>query len=268
MYKLALLAKKAIQMKYPNFYETLKEALARLRDTVVMYDGQPHTVLTITNHKPDGKFRIYLRPTGIDDPAKPVEWYPEALHNYGNENPAIGPMMDTWLETSHGKSSKVIRKSMDSSLFNKFRPYPLGMCNYGKNVYYVERQPNRKMEQGLIRSMLDITELSMSPETNKRGMPSIELNTPAFRSCVLGEYPSSTDCLAAMSDPSIINTGVGFSRDFALLRGPIDMLFIAYKSDIVGVLPKRDFSVLRLGRGFHHVKEVAEKLGIFGAINA
>jgi hypothetical protein len=43
----------------------------------------------------------------------------------------------------------ILRKQMNSPLFNKFRPYPLGMCNTkGQRAYYLERQPNRKTEQG------------------------------------------------------------------------------------------------------------------------
>lgn len=246
---------------HPNTFETVKEAMMRLRRTVVCYDGEPYVVLAITNHMSNGIFRIYLDPIG-KDPNK-MRQRPEP-EGFPPEHPGLGPYMDTWI--AEHPDSGIIRKEMNSPKFNKFRPYPLGMCNIkGSGTYYIERQPNRKTEQGLISSMLFETLISVAPQQAKR-VGSVDIYGPAFRSCVLGDHPSAEECLANLSDPEILNDAAAFHREFALVRGPIGMLFLAYKHDIVGVLPNNGFDCIRLGREFTHTKEVVEKLGIFQTI--
>lgn len=246
----------------PNTFENVKEAMLRLRRTVVLYDGEPYIVLVVTNHKNDNIFRIYLEPTGRDPNKKYERPEPE---QYPPEHPGLGQYMDTYL-TQHPDCG-VLRKKMNSPLFNKFRPYPLGMCNIkGDGTYYVERQPNRKTEQGLISSMLDETRISTSPSTAPRRSGYVEVYGSAFRDCVMGKYPTAAECLANLIDPDVVNDAAAFHRDFALVRGPIDMLFVAYKHDIIGVLPKNNFDYIRLGREFHHTKEVVEGLGVFQSI--
>lgn len=260
-FDMAKLARKVIRMKYPNFYETVAEANIRLRGTIVLYDGVPHYIHTITDHKTDGIFRIYMHPTGYDDSKK----FPKipALNDYPPGHEVLGPILDKWMENN--TSSGVIRKSMNSSLFNKFRPYPLGMCNSGTQVYYIERLPNRKTEQGLVKSMLDYNLLSLG-YTKGKSSYGPDTTSVAFRDCVLGAYPSAKECLEGMLDPTVENEAVAFHRQFALVRGPINMMFLAYKADIVGVLPNKDFSTARIDRSFAHVKEAIEGLKLFGNI--
>lgn len=244
--------------EHPNFYENVKEAMMRLRRTVVLYDGQPYVVLCITNHKPDGIFRIYLDPIGRDPTAKHMRPEPE---QFPHEHPGLGPYLDTWM-TEHPDNG-IIRKQMNSPLFNKFRPYPLGMCNIkGSGCYYIERQPNRKTEQGLISSMLFETLISVAPQQQRRA-GTVDVYGQAFRACIVGEHPSAMECIANLTDPEILNDAAAFNREFALVRGPIEMLFLAYKHDIIGVLPKNNLEYVRLGREFHHTKEVVAELGVF-----
>lgn len=234
----------------------------RLRGTVVLYDGEPYYVLAITDHKPDGIFRIYLEPTGWDPNIRRVR--PD-VENYSQDDPSLGKYCDDWL-TANPKSG-VLRKHMSSPLFNKFRPFPLGMCNSGRRASYVERMPNRKTEQGLIRTMVQETPLttSQSPDTGIKSGYTDVFGIP-FRACILGDHPSAQEVIAALKDPSVENESVAFHREFALVRGPIDMIFLAYKQDIVGVLPNGDLGSVRLGRKFQHVKEAAAELGVFASI--
>lgn len=248
--------------QHVNTFENVKEAMMRLRRTVVVYDGAPYVVLVVTNHKADGIFRIYLDPIGRN----PDEAYkrPE-IDNFPPEHPGIGPYVDGWM--IENPNSGIIRKQMNSPLFNKFRPYPLGMVNIkGSGVYYVERQPNRKTEQGLISSMLNETPISTSPSTAPRRSGSIDVYGEAFKNCVMGKYPTAAECLTNLLDPDVTNDAAAFDRNFALVRGPIEMLFVAYKHDVVGVLTKNNLDCIRLGREFHHTKEVVEKLGVFQSI--
>jgi hypothetical protein len=87
-----------------------------------------------------------------------------------------------------------------------------------------------------------------------------------FKDCILGNYPTPKDTLEGLKNPKFINESVAFNREFALVRGPIDLIFLAYREDIVGVLPNADFSRLKLGKEFIHTKEVIEELNLFSIV--
>ncbi len=255
-----------------NFYETIHETHMRLRGTVVLYDGEPYVVLCITNHRDDGIFRIYLEPIGNGEHMLAYNNpNPPPTNQYSSDDPVLGVAMDKWMEKY--PDTKIIRKMMNSPAFNKFRPYPLGMCNYEDRVFYLERQPNRKTEQGLTHSMvvcqrinLDIMDNGKARMGGGRNGCMVDLYGPGFRDCIMGVHPSAQECLDNLKDPEIINEAAAFHRQFALVRGPLGMIFLAYKADIVGVLPNRDLSVLRLGREFSHTREVIELLRTFDTI--
>jgi len=257
-------------MKYPNFYETLKEAKMRLEGTVVLYEGRPYYVLCIGNHT-DGIFRVYLDDIlyakGKDvgpayqrdhDVAAAAQWHDEPsmsraqkLDKIIDKKPDIG----------------VIRKMMNSPHFNKFRPFPLGMINDNGKVYYAERQPTRSTFQGLTQQMVNSLPISTIPDIMRRGLAGrVSFTSPTFGRAIVGDYPSVTECLSALADPRIGNEGAAFHRYFALFRGPLDMLFLAYKSDIVGYLPEGDLSKVVIGRGFKHCREAIAELNIFNVI--
>lgn len=257
---------------HPNFYETIHETHMRLRGTFVLYGGEPYVVLCITNHRDDGIFRIYLEPIGNGEHMLSYNNpNPPPTNQYGSDDPALGVAMDKWMETY--PDTKIIRKMINSPAFNKFRPFPLGMCNYEGRVFYIERQPNRKTEQGLTHSMvsfyhvnLDIMSMGKARIGSGRIGCMVDLYSRGFRDCVMGIHPSAQECLDNLKDPDILNEAAAFHRQFALVRGPLEMIFLAYKADIVGVLPNRDLSVLRLGREFRHTREVIELLHTFGTI--
>lgn len=247
--------------EHVNFYENLKEAQMRLRGTVVLYDKMPYYIQGITNHKSDGVFRAYLQ--GLTTKMPPYtgfEW-----GNYGSENPALGPAVDQWMEANPGK---YLRKRMNSPLFDKFRPFPLGMANVGGGTYYLERQPVRpKTEQGLTRAMVTETLITLNEGGLRRSTGArVDFFSEAMESCILGQYPTAKECLKQLSDPDVENSSAAFHRNFALLRGPIGMFFLAYKEDVVGALPSGSFDKLILGTGFKHVKEAVEELGLFNDI--
>lgn len=248
-------------MDYPNFYENISEARIRLNGTVVLYDKAPFFIMCITNHMGD-IFRVYLQPLDkVNNPSLPRP----PCRAYGADFPTMGEEMDKYMEKH--PSAEIIRKHINSPLFDKFRPFPLGMCNLrGKYAYYVERQPSRHTRQGLTNGMLYQSLMSAS-ETGKRGKMEISLFSPEFYTCVLGVYPSPNVCLERLNNPKVIRDSVGIHRNFALIRGPIEMLFLGYKQDIIGVLPKNDFSEVKLGSQYPHTKEVVSELGIFRDIN-
>lgn len=250
--------------KFENFYENIQEAQMRLRGTVVLYDKDPVYVWAVINHKGDGVFRIYISP--VED----VDHCPGGMpiNQIPHTHAALGEVMDEWMATPNVMSNskfRILRKKMNSPLFNRFRPFPLGMMNAGKYVYYLERQPQRpKTEQGLVSSAVHATPISAA--VNTQIMKSIDLFTPSFRDCVVGDYPSPNNVLAGITNPRYDNEAVAFHRQFALVKGPIDTLFLAYKSDVIGALPNGDFSRVRLGKDFAHCREVVDELNLFNTI--
>ena len=242
-----------------NFYESIDEARMRLYRTIVMYDAEPFYVIAISNHNADGIFRIYMRPLNKTESA-----FDYVIDSYGHNHTQIGKHLDKYL--ADNTSSIIVRKQMNSPHFNKFRPFPLGMCNDDGRVFYNERQPTRKTEQGLTSSMVvsEPVSLTKSPVNRFRGETNIF--TEGFRECILGAYPTAVECLENLKDPTISNEAAAFNRCFAFVRGPIDMMFLAYKNNVVGVLPTSDFSSVRLGRDFAHVKEAVQSLNLFTSV--
>lgn len=250
---------------HPNFYENLKEANMRLKGTIVMYDGEPYYVMCITNHRPDGIFRVWLDPIGKEGGMN--------IHREGEKRPPydkaytedhlggdLGLRMDAWLKKN--PNSGVERKMMNSPHFNKFRPFPMGMININGRTNFVERHPTRKVEQGLTKAAIIEKPVSIGgPQEVKT-----DILSPEFRACILGQYPDKKECLERMTDPKIGNKAIGFDRLFALVRGPLNTLFIGYKADVVGFLPDNNLSSIRLGKEFAHTKEAIGDLGVFGKI--
>jgi hypothetical protein len=250
---------------YVNFFESQKEAVMRLMRTVVLYDGQPVEILAVTDHISDGHLRAYIRPIGLTEEEFRAQKQPPVGNTIPSDHPAAGEFMDKWLEEN--PSSGVMRKHLSSPLFNKFRPFELGMCNVAPYTYYVERQPNRKSEQGLIKTMLHVRKLSTeSPEEGENGYNDVGMYGPEFKACILGQHPTPQRCLEGLSDPRYANRSAAFHRDFALVKGPIDSLFLAYKASIIGSLPHGDFSKVKIGEQFRYTREVVDELKLFNSI--
>lgn len=259
--------------EYPNFYETIKEARMRLESTVVLYDGHPHYILTVCDHKSDGIYRLYMEKLGdyakmaINNYEVPYGWHDEPGMTRGDK-------MDKFMET-HPQSG-LVRKMANSPLFNKFRPFPLGMCNYRGSVTFLERSPNRSTYQGLTQSMVTSSMPSVVAACGGRTLsglegrggngPQVSTMSDEFCDTVMGKYPSIKECLDRLADPKVTNTGVAFHRYFALLRGPLNMLFVAYKGDIVGFLPSGDTSAIVIGRDYAYTREVVTDLNVFSKI--
>ncbi|HET9130787.1 MAG TPA: hypothetical protein VFO86_07565, partial [Terriglobia bacterium] len=152
-------------MKHKNFFETVKEANMRLRGTIIWYDGPgeqgPYHVFLICGDS--SEFKIYMKKLG------------QKLHNIpgiiapsdhiGEEVAGFQKHMDKFMKDY--PKFNMIRKDLSYPHFKGFRPFPLGMMNVvmkdknGKAVdcetLYLERQPNRLTQQGLIRTMIYVS---------------------------------------------------------------------------------------------------------------
>lgn len=252
--------------EYPNFYENLTEARARLLRTIVLYGDTPCFVLAITDHMKDGIFRMWLDPVGI--PMSPeLKSFRQTASNHGPEHPLLPGQLDALL-TAHPNCG-IMRKHMNSPKFRRFRPFPLGMCHAGTQLYYIERQPIRpKMEQGLTKNACSETLITAGSRRDnpKHPMQSVDIYGPSFKDCILGDHFPAQQALDALNDPRCDHDALAFHREFALVRGPLEMLFLAYRSDIIGTLPYNDFSVVKLGRDYRYCSEVVEELRLFAKI--
>jgi hypothetical protein len=249
---------------YPNFFESQKEAVIRLQGTVVLHDGDPVEIVALADHLKDGNIYAYVRPIGLTQDEIEARQHPSGINQFNpNSSSHIGLFMDEWMKKN--PSGQISRIPLSSLGFNKFRPYELGMYWDPPFVYYIERQPNRKTEQGLVPSMLVSRKLSLNEEDNRVAHP-IDLYGPEMYRCIKGEHPSPNRCLEGLTGSKYANNAAAFHRHFAFIRGPIDTLFLAYKTSCVGVLPHGDLSQIRLSRDFIYTKEVVDELHLFNDI--
>lgn len=243
---------------YPNFYESIAEAHIRLLRTVVVYEGEPYKVLAVTDHKKDGIFRIYLWPTGE---GRNYDAYP-AVDDFNPTNVELGAYLDKFIESK--PDTKLVRKYMSAAGFNKFRPFPLGMVNYADHAYYVERKPVRRTEQGLSPAML--REVKLQPVIQLGMRNEIGTESAAMRDCILGKYPTPQEVIANLNNPACRNISVAFNRQCAVVRGPLETLYLAYKGEVVGLLLYNTLEQVVLGKPYRHLKEVVAELGLFASV--
>jgi len=248
--------------EYKNFYEDIKEARKRVDNTVVMYDKVPHYVLCTTDHKSDGIFRVYMEPLGED---MVVNKHEIPCNAYEGNTEVIGAQMDTFLNTPN--SNGIIRKHMNSPLFDRFRPFPLGMCNHHGKTLYTQRQPSRHTQQGLTASGLIVVNINTDINNKPQG---INGNTfffsNGFRDTINGTYMSGQECMENLLNPEIGNVSAAFHRDFAFCRGPMGLLFLNYKGEMIGYLTKDVKDTITLGSEFKYTKEAVSELGLFTEI--
>jgi hypothetical protein len=255
--------------QYPNFYENLKEANDRLARTIVLYAGLPVHIIAITDHMKDGIFRAWCAPITEEAQKDPnVQAFYQCSNNYGLEFPELGRELDKVLEKV--RVTPVVRKHLSSPQFNRFRPFPLGMCNVGTHCFYVERQPIRPMmHQGLVKYALHETLITAGSrkENPARVIQKVEMFSSAFHDCIVADHQTAEAVLKALKDPDVDNNAHAFHREFAFVRGPLGMIFLAYRTDVIGILPTSDFSHVKLGRRFSHCREAVEELYLFGKIS-
>lgn len=253
------------EYKNGSFYENLQEANRRLNATVVLYEGQPYQVHAITEHKSDGIFRVYGWP--IDTKKQ----FPPNLYDWGVGSPEWLQLVDKYIDAKDGKFP-MIRKHINSPGFNRFRPFPLGMINGDGVVRYWERTPLRHSEQGLTRNAIVEHWLSLTPD---KGGPygrgggrnyGGALSGPNVANCITANHPSFEEVLKNLRDREDNSEGAAFHRHFAVMKGPLDVLYLAYKTQVIGLIGEGDKPGVLIGRDFLHYKEVVEETKVFSFI--
>ena len=249
-------------VKHVNFYENVREAEIRLNNTIVMYDEEPCYILGLADHKDDGIIRAYLDPLRGDGSRMAMEMYSMPVTSHGYNSKDRGILMDQWLETNDGKKSGVLRKMMNSPKFDRFRPFPLGNMNIDGMVAYLERRPTRYTQQGLIESMISCRRVCVG---DKSGV-GYSLFSKYMYDTIKGNYPSAQEALEGFNNDSIANEAVAFHRYFAFVRGPLGIVYLAYKNEIVGFTPDISVAEVRLGKEYSQLKETLEELNVFHKI--
>lgn len=263
-------------MKYKNFFETVKEANIRLRNTVIWYDGPgeegPYHVFLVAG---DGdEFKIYMKKLG--QKLYNIPGVIPVSDHVGTETHGTQQLMDQFIK-SYPKFN-MIRKDLSSPHFKGFRPFPLGMMNLvtkdkaGKVVdcetLYLERQPNRLTQQGLIKTMIYTTPVNAAMTRSPKPINyNFDLWSEDFLDCIMGQHPSIDTCMSKLTDYNFANEAAAFHRYFAVVKGPIGMLFLSYKGDIIGLLDNNNLSSITMDRDYRYAKEAVDDLRIFKNIN-
>lgn len=259
-------------MKHKNFFETVKEANLRLRNSIIWYDGPsekgPYHVLIICCDTGD-EFKIYMKKIGQKYYNVPGVMPPS---EHCSEPEGFQKHMDKFMKDY--PSFNMVRKDLSSPHFNNFRPFPLGMMNTvakdknGKVVdcetVYLERQPNRVTQQGLIRTMIYVTPVNAAMTRSPKPINyNFDLWSEDFHDCIMADHPSIDECMSKLTNHSFANEAAAFHRYFAIVRGPIGMLFLSYKGDIVGLLDNNNLSSVTMDRDYRYVKETVDDLHVF-----
>lgn len=253
--------------QYVNFYESIKEADMRVNNTVVLYDGEPYYVLAVADHKPDGIFRVYLDPY-TEEASLTFQRTSIPGVDGGYSFSERGTVLDQWLETNEGQNSGVIRKMMNSPKFNKFRPFPLGMVNTAQGyAAYLERRPTRYTQQGLMDNMIRFRTVMVGDSEQRKYTSGYNFYGADMYRVIKGIYPSADECLSRFKEDSVTNQSVAFARDFAFVRGPLGIVYLAYKEEIVGFTPTVSTEEVRLGKDFQHLRELVQELNVFNKVN-
>ena len=116
------------------------------------------------------------------------------------------------------------------------------------------------MQQGLTDPM--VRQWCFTPDDEMR----INFTSDEMYDMLVGNYPTAEESLEALLDPECGNTGAAFHRDFALHKSAGDFLFLAYKQDVVGIMPEGNFDKLVLSTTYQYTKEVIEEAGFFQSV--
>jgi hypothetical protein len=248
-------------MDYPNFFESLAEAQIRLSGTVVLYDGEPMQVFSLNQKGAKAPILAFCQPVG--EKFKNIK-LPNNFFTCSQGGSAQADILEKLIDSD--PSCGLVRLELTDPKFNKFRPYELGMYWSGEDIIYVERQPNRKTEQGLTPTMLKCQRLNFSNENVGSSPSSVNMTGPEMYRCIRGQHPTPLTCLEKLTDDKYANNAAAFHRHFAFVRGPVDTLFLAYKNDVVGLLPNNDFSQVKISKEFRYTTEAVDELGLFATI--
>jgi hypothetical protein len=209
-------------------YESVEDARMRLRNTVVLYRGEPVLIKEVT--KGEGKDDI-IRVLFNEIPAKPVE-----------KRRGDGPFVK-----EDGDQKKYI-----SSKHFDIAPFRMGYVNNikGNGAFYCSRLPNRVQKQGLC-----LENFKASDNFGCRIPFDSFLLCKEVSAMVAGRYPSIERAMELLDKVK----SVAFHRDFALVKDEVipQLVYIFHKGAKAGMFMKGE---IMLGEKFTCLKESLDEM--------
>lgn len=224
-------------------YETVEDATMRLRNTVVLYKGNPVFITEV--RKGEGKddiFRVLIQ----ELPITAVKGFIQGAKAIRPGDPFAAPAL-----AAAPAPDKNERKYISSKHFD-IAPFPMGYVNQekGNGAFYCSRMPNRMQKQGLCQENFTGKDNFGAPVQFMHF-----LQCKGANDMVHGVYPPITEARKMLDKYK----SVAFDRHFCLMKDEVipELTFLYYKGSKVGML--RDDQVM-LGNKYMCLRERLDEM--------
>lgn len=195
-------------------YESLEDARLRLKNTVVLYDGEPVFIRNIepSRSEKDGIFRIHADALPLNGPGQ--------IHNEDEDwDEGVAVDVGDWIDAAKKAD---LRKFISSKNFD-IAPFKMGYVNLKKGAVFCSRVPRRQQKQGL--SLESYSAVGLDWGAFVQSKEAVDM--------IKGRYPTLDQAKALLNKSPL----VAFSREFAIAKDEIleDMFILYYKGSKVGV---------------------------------
>lgn len=220
-------------------YETPEDAKMRLRNTVVLYKGDP--VLIQDVQRGEGKddiLRVLFTELPVGKGAIP------------QKKPRFAPPPEPEGIPFQAPPAEDARRKYISSKHFDIGPFRLGYLNAKGGAVYCSRMPNRIQKQGLCAENFTATDHL----ARRHGFDAF-LQAGDVGKMVAGDYPSFDKAVELLDKCP----AVAFSRDYCLVKDEVlpGLVYLYHKNAKVGMYAKGDVS---LGNKFACLKESLEEM--------
>lgn len=218
-------------------YDSIEETSSRLASTVVMYDGAPVLVDSVSydtdRHGSIRSHEIALRVHRIGGVRKP-------------------------------KTKQILLR--DNKL--EYMRIPLGYINWQIRAIYLSRKPSRTYKQGLYSENVHISSDLGVQQSLSHSRPQFigttpdwtqVMRTPGFRSMMANNYPTCRAALKKLQGTKS-KESLAFGRKLCLLKDPIGLVYVLYKGERIGWAG--DDGMFILGQKYEYLTEVLESNGV------
>lgn len=232
-------------------YETVEDATMRLRNTVVLYKGNPVFILEVRRGEgKDDIFRVLIQELPTARLGNIVFQGPGEVRPVLPGDP-FGAAINRPERKPDAPPEKKERKYISSKHFD-IAPFPLGYVNQekGNGVFYCSRMPNRMQKQGLCQENFKGVDNFGAPVQFGRF-----LQCKGVIDMVHGVYPSITEARKMLDEYG----SVAFDRHFCLMKDEVipELAFLYYKGSKVGMF--RDDQVM-LGNKYMCLRERLDEM--------
>lgn len=237
-------------------YENVEDASMRLRNTVVLYKGDP---VLITDVRPaekadDGILRVLIERLPIEGPAMgKIVMKPKALRREDVLNPP-GPagLAGAGVPPPDDLPKEQARKYISSKHFD-IAPFKMGYVNDSDCPFFCTRLPNRIQKQGLCADNFKAVSNFGAPVQY-----GYFLRSSGVPDMVHGRYPTMVEALRMLEK----QLAVAVSRDFCLQRDDVlpEFIYLFYQGKKIGMYTDNR---VKLGQKFNCLKESLEELKLY-----